>query len=500
MAQMITNPATLAPLGEVPESGVDDIERVVAAARAAAASWHAMPPALRAGLLREIAGRIRGKAPELADLSTRESGLARCESLDCVGAAAASFEFFAAQSEGGRSEAAGDSSNVAAVDSSGVAAVLAPFDLPLPVMAAAVGSALAAGLCVVCKPPAQNPLTSLELARVFDVLPAGAVSLVTGGASVGRALAAHPAVGRVLFTGSSAAGLEIGAAAAGKQLDLEVGTIDAHIVCRGADLDLAVPAIAWTRLMSGGQACMSGGHLYVERSLAAEFVDRMHHCVGFLDVDDPAKPSTDLGPLISLDAARKLEDQVGRTLRQGAKLILGGRRFRPSGLPGHFFQPTILTDVKPGSVPMREQLLGPVITVTPVADLAEALRCWAEFRLSPAISPAAASIYTDDVETAGRLLEEMDGGFFRINDPSVAGLGPFSGLRHRGIRQALGADPHAQGRDACVARAAMDGHRVGADCERNDRTNRAQFVGAQFARAIERKPWWFPYADRARSP
>ena len=480
MAQMITNPATLAPLGEVPESGVDDIERVVGAARAAAASWHAMPPALRAGLLREIAGRIRGKTRELADLSTRESGLARCESLDCVGAAAASFEFFAARSEGGRSEAAaGNSSSDAAVDSSGVAAVLAPFDLPLPVMAAAVGSALAAGLSVVCKPPAQNPLTSLELARAFDVLPAGAVSLVTGGASVGRALAAHPEVGRIMFTGSSAAGLEISAAAAGKHLDLEVGTIDAHIVCRGADLDLAVPAVAWTRLMSGGQACMSGGHLYVERSLAAEFVDRMHHCVGFLDVDDPAKPSTDLGPLISLDAARKLEDQVGRMLRQGAKLILGGRRFRPSGLPGHFFQPTILTDVKPGSVPMREQLLGPVITVTPVADLAEALRWWTEFRSSPAISPAGASIYTDDPETAGSLLQEMGGGFFRINDPSVAGLGPFSGLRHRGIREALGAEPHVS---------------------RNDRTNRAQFVGAQFARAIERKPWWFPYADRARSP
>ncbi|HEY3850056.1 MAG TPA: aldehyde dehydrogenase family protein, partial [Steroidobacteraceae bacterium] len=239
------------------------------------------------------------------------------------------------------------------------------------------------------------------------------------------------------------------------------------------------PAIAWTRLMSGGQACMSGGHLYVERSLAAEFVDRMHHCVGFLDVDDPAKPSTDLGPLISLDAARKLEDQVGRTLRGGAKLILGGRRFRPSGLPGHFFQPTILTDVKPGGVPMREQLLGPVITVTPVADLAEALRWWKEFSSPPAISPAGASIYTDDAEAAGRALEAVDGGFFRINDPSVAALGPFSGLRHRGIRQALGAEPYDS---------------------RDDRTNHAHFARAQFAPTIERKPWWFPYVDRARSP
>jgi acyl-CoA reductase-like NAD-dependent aldehyde dehydrogenase len=464
MAQMITNPATLAPLGEVPESGADDIERAIAAARAAADSWRETPTARRAALLKEIAGRIRGKARELADLSIRESGLARCESLDCIRAAAACFDFFAVHAEGGRSGAAGAMPRVAAV--------LIPFNLPLPVMAAAIGGALADGLSVVCKPPAQSPLTSLELARAFDVLPAGAVSVVTGGASVGRVLAAHPDVGRVLFTGSSAAGLEISAAAAGKHLDLEVGTIDAHIVCRGADLDLAVPAVAWTRLVSGGQACMSGGHLYVERSLAAEFVDRMHHCVGFLDVDDPAQSSTDLGPLISLDAARKLEDQVGRILREGAKLILGGRRFRPSGLPGHFFQPTILTDVKPGSVPMREQLLGPVITVTPVADLAEALRWWAGS--PPAMSPAGASIYTDDVDRAGRLLEAMDGGFFRINDPSVADLGPFSGLRHRGIRQALGADPHDS---------------------RDDRTNRAQF-----ARTMERKPWWFPYVDRARSP
>lgn len=464
MPQMITNPATLAQLGEVLESSVEDIERAVAAARAAAGAWRGMPAANRAALLKEIAGRIRGKERELAQLATRESGLARCESLDCIRAAAASFDFFAAHAEGERSGAAGDRSSVAAV--------LIPFDLPLPVMAAAVGRALAGGLSVVCKPPAQNPLTSLELARAFDVLPAGAVNVVTGGASVGRALAAHPDVGRVMFTGSSAAGLEISAAAAGKHLDLEVGTIDAHIVCRGADLDLAVPAVAWTRLMRGGQACMSGGHLYVERSLAAEFVDRMHHCVGFLDVDDPAKLSTDLGPLISLDAARKLEDQVGRILREGAKLILGGRRFRPSGLPGHFFQPTILTDVKPGSVPMREQLLGPVITVTPVADLAEALRWWADS--PPAMSPAGASIYTGDVETAGRLLEATDGGFFRINDPSVAGLGPFSGLRHRGIRQALGADRYDS---------------------RDDRTNHAQF-----ALSIERKPWWFPYVDRARSP
>jgi acyl-CoA reductase-like NAD-dependent aldehyde dehydrogenase len=458
MFQMITNPATLVPLGEVPESGIDAVERAVAAAQSAAGSWRATPAVRRAALLKEIAGRIRAEAQGLVELSTRESGLARCESLDCVRAAAACFDFFAADAVA-LPECSPDLD-----DAPGVAAVLIPFDLPLPVMAAGVARALAAGHSVVCKPPVQNPLTCLALARTFEGLPDGAVAVVTGGPAVGRALVVHPGIGEVAFTGSSASGLQIGATARGKRLDLEAGSVDAQIVCRDADLDLTVPAVAWTRLVCGGQGRMAGGHLYVERSLAREFVDRLHQCVGFLDVDDPDKPSTDLGPLISLDAARKLEDQVGRTLRAGAKLILGGRRFRPSGLPGHFFQPTIMTDVAAGGVPMREQLLGPVITVTPVTDLAEALRIWTEFSPRPRISPSVASIYTADAEAAGRSVQAIADATFRINDPSVGDLGPFSGLRHGGIRHALGADRKR----------------------------------VEIAHAIERKPWWFPYVDRAR--
>jgi succinate-semialdehyde dehydrogenase/glutarate-semialdehyde dehydrogenase len=473
----ITNPATLAPLGEVPESGVDDIHRTMAAAGAAARAWHATTGACRAELLKQIGSRVRESARDLAELSTEESGLARCESLDCVRAAAAIFDFYAthaAAGGAGRAGNAGDRRGEGDDGSLGTVAVFAPFSLPLPVMAASVGRALAEGLSVVYKPPAENPLTSLALASAFDGLPAGVVNLVTGGPAVGRLLLAHPGVGQILFTGSAAVGLEIAAVARGKRLDLEVGTVDAHIVCRGVDLDLAVPAIAWTRLMSGGQSRMSGGHLYVERSLAAEFVDRMHHCVGFLDVDDPCRPCTDLGPLISHEAAVKLEDQVGRTLRAGAKLILGGRRFRPSGLPGHFFQPTILTDVKPGSVPMREQLLGPVITVTPMADLAEALRLWKEFSSPWALSPATASIYTADADAAAGAVEAMPDGFFRINDPSVGDLGPLGGLHHRGIRNALG---------------------TVADESRNRPTKRVEM-----SRTIERRPWWFPYIDRSGGP
>jgi acyl-CoA reductase-like NAD-dependent aldehyde dehydrogenase len=463
MTRIITNPATLAPLGEVAESALDDVERAAAAAGDAARPWSETPGTERAALLGEIAGAIRRNARALVELSIRESGVPRCESLDEVQAAAAIFDFFARTARDAVADA--DAADAGAT----AAAVLIPFELPLPVMAAAVARCLAAGRSMVCKPPVQNPLGCLEMARAFEVLPAATVQLVTGGAGVGRALISHPRVREVLFTGTRAAALEVAAAAGGKHLDLEPGGLDAHIVCGDADLELAVPCIAWARLRNGGQGCMSGGHVYVERSIAAEFVDRMHPCMGFLDVDDPAKDSTDLGPLISLDAAKRIEDQVGRTLRAGARLILGGRRFRPSGLAGHFFQPTLLTDVEPGGVPMREELLGPVITVSPVSGLAEALQLWEKFGSHPPPTASSVSIHTGDSAAAVRAVEAMSTGIFRINDPAVGDLGPFSGLRHRGIRRALG------GRD------------------------RDSGKWVEVVRAIERKPWWFPYIDRARS-
>jgi succinate-semialdehyde dehydrogenase/glutarate-semialdehyde dehydrogenase len=179
------------------------------------------------------------------------------------------------------------------------------------------------------------------------------------------------------------------------------------------------------------------------------------------------KAMTDLGPLVSLDAARRVEDQVGRSLREGAKLLLGGRRFRPSGLPGHFFQPTILSDVRPGGVPTREEILGPVITITPVIDAAEALR------LARGSAPGCgASIYTNDSQAAVIALESLESGVFRINDPATGNaLGPFGGMRHRGILRFLG----------------------GAEVEGFERSKYLQV-----AEAPERKPWWFPYGARTR--
>jgi betaine-aldehyde dehydrogenase len=455
--RQILNPATLERLGTVPECGPDDVARAVAAARAAHREWRQLPAVFRAALLVQIAGRVRARKREFATVLTQETGKPLCESFDCVDAAAALFEAGAAS--------AAQPAGPAPPKPTGVLAAIVPFNFPLLLMASAIAPALAMGNTIVCKPPHQNPLTGLRLAEACDVLPPGVVNMITGGPDTGRALIAHRDAGQVSFTGSARVGHEIEAAARGKRLSLELGSVDAFIVCKDADLDLAVPGLAWARLFNGGQVCTSGKHVYVDRSIAADFVERVHQCAGFLDVDDPMKLPTDLGPLISLDAALRVEDQVGRSLREGAKLILGGRRFSPSGLPGHFFQPTILSSVPPGSVPTREEILGPVISITPVTDAAEAIRMASESG-----SGCGASIYTSNPQAATKSLEPLTSGFFRINDPMAGSAGPFAGMRHGGIRGALGAE------DAASLRQPRH-------------VQRAEFV--------QSKPWWFPYRKRA---
>jgi acyl-CoA reductase-like NAD-dependent aldehyde dehydrogenase len=458
-AREIKNPATLETLDAVPECGAEEVGRAVAAASAAQPAWSRTPPLERAALLREIAGRLRAEQGGLALSLTRETGKPLCESRDCIGAVADMFERC-----GARPASASDASpakDAAPGAQAGVTAVIAPHSFPLLTLAASAAPALAGGATLVCKPPPQNPLTALEFVRLCEALPAGVINVVTGGADTAERLIAHPHVSRVSFTGSSAVGCRLQALARGKQLDLETGSLDAFIVCKDADLERAVPAIAWARLMNAGQTCAAPRHVYVERAIASELAERMHQYVGFLDVDDAAKLPTDLGPLISLEAAQRVEDQVGRALRAGAKLVLGGRRFRPSGLPGHFFQPTILSDVPARSAPASEEILGPVITLTPVRDLAEALEL-----SSQAAAPARAWIYTGDPEEAVRGVQARSARTCFINDPGESKAGPFGGLRPGRILAALDA-AHAQSR-----------------------------VVERMSAVVLPKPWWFPYLAR----
>ncbi len=469
----ILNPTNLKPLGTVADCGAADLDRAVAAARAAQRDWWKVPAVEKAKLLREIGARIRVREQELATLMTLETGKPLIEAVDCIDWVAACFEYYGevARSSYGNSipPVAPHQVNFTIKEPFGVVAAIAPFNFPLLLMAWKVAPAIAAGNTVVCKPPHQNPLSNLMMAEVYDLLPRGVVNVVTGGAETGAALVDHPGVDMIAFTGSTAVGRKVAAAAGAalKKVNLELGSVDPFIVCRDADLDVAVPGVAWARLLNAGQVCTSAKRIYVDRSIAAEFVERLHMHMGELSVGNPINPENDMGPLITREAARRVEDQVARSIRDGAQLVFGGFRFRPEGLAGHFFQPTILANVRHGSVPTREEIFGPVVSITPFDDTDEAIRFAndSEYGLG-------ACIYTNDLKVAMQAMEFIKAGTFWINDPLTDNeAGPFGGMRHSGIGRELGAE--------------------GLDAFREPKHVHMDYV-------MERKSWWFPYRDRKR--
>ena len=285
----IKNPATLAPIDSVPDCGVQDVDRAVAAAAAAGPAWRKIPDAEKAGLLRAVGERIRVQRDALAALMTQESGTPLCESQDSVGWAADCFLR--------RAEALESRADAELVDGGqgGVTAALASFCDPLRAAARSAARALAAGRTVICKPPHQNPLAGLKLAEICALLPAGVLNVVTGAADAGAALIAHPLVGQVEFAGDAGQGTQIAALAAayGKRLDIAAESAGPMIVLEDAPLDLAVPGVAWARLRYCGQGGGSRTRLYVQRSIAAQFADRIHEYMAFLEVGDPMKPDTD---------------------------------------------------------------------------------------------------------------------------------------------------------------------------------------------------------------
>ena len=467
----IVNPATLAPLGEVPDCGAADVALAVEAAKRAQRGWWKVPGVDKARLLRRIGARIRALEHELAHLMCLETGKPICEATDCIDWVAACFEYYAevARSSYGNSipPVAAHQFNFTIKEPFGVVAAIAPFNFPLLLMAWKVAPAIAAGNTIVCKPPHQNPLSNLMLARVYDELPPGVVNVLTGAAATGTALIEHPGIDMIAFTGSTAVGRRIAARAGAdlKKVNLELGSVDPFIVFRDANLEVAAPGVAWARLLNAGQVCTSPKRIYVERPIAAEFIERLKAELDSLTVGDPMDPATDVGPLISAEAAVRVEEQVAQAIAQGATLLRGGKRLRPARLAGHFFAPTLLTEVRHGTLPTREEIFGPVLSVTVVEDADEAIRLAddSEFGLG-------ASIYTTDLSVAMRAMEFIKAGTFWINDPLTDNdAGPFGGMRHSGIGRELGAE--------------------GLDAFREPKHVHLDYV-------MERKAWWYPYRNR----
>ena len=355
----LEDPTTRAVLAEIVESGAEDVTLACAAAREAHGRWFRTHARDRATALTGVAAAVRAAGEGLARTLTEESGRPIRETRAELAAAVGGLE------DAARRGATAQADDAAAV---GVVAVVAGFDRPIGAFLQAAGSAIAAGATVICVAPLEAPLSSLQLAAAFADLPAGVVNVLTGAAATTELLAASGGVDRVLCDGTAEDCETLRRVARGGVERIAPIETIAGVIDEGADLERAAAEAAEGALRASGQCVTPRVRLYVQRRIAAAFADQLHVRVAFLEVGDPRKNDTDLGPLISHAAMRRAEEQVARTLQAGARLKLGGRGFRPWGLAGHFFQPTILTEVPRGCAAALAEFRAPVLSLIPFED------------------------------------------------------------------------------------------------------------------------------------
>lgn len=469
----VLNPYTEEVLDTVPAGTPADVERAVQAAQAAFGTWRRMPAVERAGYLHEVARRLRENEEALARQMTLEGGKPLVENRDEVGWTAACFDYYAeiGRHSRGRVIPSIESSQLSLVlkEPYGVVGCIVPWNYPLLLMAWKVAPALAAGNTVVLKPSSVTPLSTLMLVGCFEHLPPGTVNIVTGaGEVVGDALVTHPAVPVIAFTGSTAVGQQIARLAAPlmKKLHLELGGKDAFLVAEDADLDVAVPAVAWASLLNNGQVCTSTERIYVHKSLYNEFAGLLAEYVEGLVLGDPLDPATDLGPLAREPYRARVEHQVADAVRRGARVLTGGRR--PPHLPrGYFYEPTVLVQVHRDMEVMAQETFGPVLPIATFETFDQAIAL-----ANDSVYGLGANLYTHNARYVKRFYEEVRAGTLWINDPLTDNdAGPFGGLGMSGIGRELGEE-------------GLDEFRA------------TRHVHWDFA--MEPKPWWYPYQEYNR--
>ncbi|HEU0016239.1 MAG TPA: aldehyde dehydrogenase family protein [Longimicrobium sp.] len=439
------NPATAEPLTQVAEADADDVDRAARAARDAfeGGAWSGLDARKRGRLLYAIAEAIDARADELARLETLDNGKpvreARIidikESADC-------FRYYAGWADkidGDVIPVPGPYLNYTRREPIGVCGAIIPWNYPFQMAAWKVAPALACGNSVVLKPAEQTPLTALELARIAaDVgLPAGVLNVVTGfGETAGAALVRHPEVDKIAFTGSTAVGKIIQREAAGtlKRVSLELGGKSPNIVMDDADVDAAVKGSSMAIFYNTGQACTAGSRLLVHEKIRDEFVEKLlKRAAGYVP-GDPLDPKTRLGPLVSQEQMDRVMGYIEKGRQEGAELLMGGDRVEVNGKKGYYLNPTIFGSVRPEMTIACEEIFGPVLAVTPFADLDEAIEIGnrSEYGL-------AAAVWTRDVRRAHHAAHRLRAGTVWINTyHNLDTASPFGGYKQSGYGRELG--------------------------------------------------------------
>jgi acyl-CoA reductase-like NAD-dependent aldehyde dehydrogenase len=402
----VQNPATEEIIDTAPAGNAIDVERAVTAAQTAFPAWKRMPAGQKAEMLHEVARKLTERTEEIAHLLTLEGGKPLVENRDEMGWSAACFRYYAelGRNSRGRVVPSIEESQLAMVlkEPYGVVGAIVPWNYPILLMAWKVAPALAAGNTVVLKPSEMTPLSTLLFAEIFEHLPPGVANIISGyGADCGEPLVLDPRVRVIAFTGSLATGQRIAQLAAPqmKKLHLELGGKDAFIVAEDANLEVAVPAVAWASLLNTGQVCTSTERVYVHESIAPEFTERIVAYARGLRLGPGIEPTTDLGPIIGESYRARIEAQVAEAQVLGAHILTGGRR-PPQFDRGYFYEPTVLTNVNHSMPIMNEETFGPTIPIMTYRTFDEAIDLANDSKYG-----LGANLYTHDPIRAKRFFE-----------------------------------------------------------------------------------------------
>jgi acyl-CoA reductase-like NAD-dependent aldehyde dehydrogenase len=440
------NPHDNSPIAEVAMAGQADIDAAVAAATRAFPAWSRMAAADRGRFLLKLADLIEANAEELARLESLDTGhpLKDSRALD-VPRTAACYRYFGGMADKFQGETIPVEAgflNYTLREPVGVVGQVVPWNFPLMFTSWKMAPALAAGNTIVMKPAEITPLTSLKIAELMAEagLPAGVVNIVPGlGAVAGQAIAEHPGIAKVAFTGSTATGRRIVQASAGnlKKVQLELGGKGANIVFDDANLVAAINGSAWAIFHNQGQACIAGSRLMLHERIAEEFLDRFTALAKSIRLGNPLDAATEMGPLTSAMHRDRVLSYVGVAREQGGEVIAGGKAPDRAGLErGCYVEPTVVKARSYKDRVAQEEVFGPFVTVLTFKDDAEALAIGngTDYGLG-------SGLWTTNLQRAHRFAREMHAGMVWINSYKRVNPGsPFGGVGQSGYGREMGFD------------------------------------------------------------
>jgi aldehyde dehydrogenase (NAD+) len=425
-------------MGRVPEGTAADVDRAVAAARSAFEVWSQVPPFERAQACLGIGMKLAERGEEIAALVSREVGMP-IELSAQIQAGLPTMDFMCMPDAVDATvweEQVGNSLVVR--EPVGVVGCITPWNYPLHQIAAKVAPALAAGCTVVVKPSEVTPLNAFVLAEIVESLglPPGVFNLVPGlGPVVGEAMAAHPGIDMISFTGSTRAGKRVGevASATVKRVALELGGKSPNVILDDADLMKAVPDGLGKCFLNSGQTCSALTRMLVPRERLAEVEQIAAAALPHFAVGDPLEPGHTLGPLVSEAQRERVRGYIRKGIEEGAKVVAGGED-PPEGLAeGYFVQPTVFSEVTPGMTIAQEEIFGPVLVLMPYDDEDDAVRI-----ANDTIYGLAGGVWSGDEERARRVARRIRTGQVEVNGAAFNPLAPFGGYKQSGHGRELG--------------------------------------------------------------